>query len=69
MTEWALTRDPFLLHPDQTELREVSRAIACAVIRDARRQNLGRMIPDEEIEELVADAMWYPKYANYLLAR
>ncbi len=57
------------LYPDQSELREVSRDIACAVIRNARLGNLGRMIPDDEIEELVADAMWYPEYANYVLAR
>ncbi len=54
------------LYPDQGELRDVSRAIACAVIRDARRQNLGRSIPDEAIEETVANAMWYPEYVDYV---
>ena len=39
------------------------------MIRNARLGNLGRMIPDDEIEELVADAMWYPEYANYVPAR
>ena len=46
-------------------MREVSRDIACAVIREARRQNLGRMIPDDSVEEMVADAMWYPDYVDY----
>lgn len=53
------------IFPDQSELRDVSRKIAAAVIREARRQHLGRMIPDDTIDELVADAMWYPEYAEY----
>ncbi len=54
------------IYPDQSDLREVSRDIACAVIREARRQNLGRSIPDDTIEEMVADAMWYPEYPSYV---
>ena len=54
------------LYPDQGELRDVSRAIACAVIREARRLNLGRQIPDGAIDEMVADAMWYPDYVDYV---
>ena len=54
------------LYPDQSALRDVSRAIAGAVIREARRLNLGRMIPDEAIDEMVADAMWYPDYAEFV---
>ncbi|MGB2986033.1 MAG: NAD-dependent malic enzyme [Phycisphaerae bacterium] len=54
------------LYPDQGELRDVSRTIACAVIREARRQNLGRKIPDEAIDKMVADAMWYPEYVDYV---
>lgn len=50
------------LYPDPGELRTVSHAIACAVIRDARRNNLGRNYPDESIEQVVKDAMWYPTY-------
>ena len=56
------------IYPDQSELRDVSRAIAGAVIREARRLNLGRMIPDEAIDEMVADSMWYPEYRPYELA-
>ncbi|MFQ5591017.1 MAG: NAD-dependent malic enzyme [Phycisphaerae bacterium] len=61
--------DTGAIYPDQSALREVSRKIACAIIREARRLNLGRMIPDDAIEEMVAGAMWYPEYADYVLAR
>ena len=54
------------MYPDQRELRRVSHAIACAVIRDAKRQNLGRMTPDEEIETLVEEVMWRPAYPHYV---
>jgi malic enzyme len=53
------------IYPDQSELREVSRDIACAVIREANRLNLGRPIPDEDVERIVSEAMWYPEYAEY----
>ena len=55
------------LYPDQSELRDVSRDIACAVIREARRQRLGRMIPEDAIDEMVADAMWFPEYVEYIV--
>ena len=55
------------IYPDQSELRDVSHAIACAVIREAKRQKLGRLIPDDKVDALVADAMWYPTYSEYVL--
>jgi malic enzyme len=55
------------IYPDQTQLRDVSRRVAAAVIREARRENLGRMIPDDRIDKLVADAMWFPEYRPYAL--
>ena len=50
------------IYPDQSDLRKVSRAIACNILREARDRNLGRIITDEEIEELVDEEMWYPEY-------
>ena len=65
----SVTRDRLdngAVYPDQTMLRHVSRSIAIDVIREARRENLGRLIPDDAIEQLVDDAMWYPDYATYV---
>jgi malic enzyme len=56
------------IYPDASELRPVSARIAAGVIRDAQRQGLGRLIPDGEIEKLVADCMWYPEYRPYVPA-
>ena len=53
------------LYPSQSDLRKVSRAIACGVIREARDKHVGRRIPDLEIEALVDKTMWYPDYVEY----
>jgi malic enzyme len=53
------------IYPDQSELRRVSRRIACNIVREARDENLGRMIDDAEIEQTVDAAMWYPRYKQY----
>ncbi len=54
--------------PDQSELREVSRAIACGVMREARDEHLGRRLTDDQIESLVEKSMWYPDYVPYTRA-
>ena len=54
------------IYPDQSELRNVSARIAEAVVREARRENLGRMIPDGEVEDSVAHCMWFPEYRRYV---
>jgi malic enzyme len=56
------------LYPDQSRLREISARIAVNVIREAKRLNIGRMIPDDEIDPFVRDSMWYPDYVDYVPA-
>jgi malic enzyme len=53
------------LYPHQSELRQVSRAIAMAVVRCARDCGVGRHLHDDEIEPAVDDEMWYPDYVPY----
>ena len=50
------------IYPDQSSLREVSRRIAVAVVREVQRASLRPVMSDEAIEKLVADSMWYPDY-------
>lgn len=64
VTEERLARGA--IYPDQSEMREVSAKIAAAVIRDTTRQGLGRTVPDGEVEQLVADGMWFPEYRPYV---
>ncbi len=56
------------LYPPPSELRRVSRDIAVAVVREARDSGVGRALRDEEVEEAVEDAMWWPDYAPYVPA-
>ncbi|GJM23771.1 MAG: malate dehydrogenase [Phycisphaerae bacterium] len=50
------------IYPDQNDLRHVSHAIACEVVKYAAANNLGRHIAPEETEEAVRNASWYPNY-------
>jgi malic enzyme len=50
------------IFPDLSELRSVSRAIATAVIGEARRLDLGRQIPDPLVPSLLEAMIWYPDY-------
>ena len=54
------------IFPHQSELRDVSFRIACAVVRTARDARLGRAIPDAEIEASVRRAVWNPGYIPIL---
>jgi malic enzyme len=57
------------LFPSQDALRDVSFQIACAVVRHARDAQLGREIPDDEIEGTVRSAVWYPSYIPVVARR
>lgn len=50
------------MYPDPSELREVSRRIAGAVVRQARSERVGRLMSDEEVEATLDRSMWFPKY-------
>lgn len=54
------------LYPDQSQLREISAKIAANVIREAKRLNIGRLIPEEEIDDYVRANMWCPDYAEFV---
>jgi malate dehydrogenase (oxaloacetate-decarboxylating) len=53
------------LFPRGRELRHVAAKVAMAVLRCARAQNLGRPIPEGEIESTVESAIWNPRYVPY----
>lgn len=50
------------LFPPISELRRISVRIAESVVRQAREQGVGKPIPDAKIPEVVAAAMWDPRY-------
>lgn len=57
--------DEGAIYPDVADLRTLSRQIACNLVREARDAHLGRLIPDDQVERLVDDAMWYPRYQEF----
>jgi malic enzyme len=54
------------LYPDPGRLREISAQIAIAIVRESKRLNIGRMIPDDQVESYVRANMWSPDYHPYL---
>jgi malate dehydrogenase (oxaloacetate-decarboxylating) len=54
------------LYPSVSSLREVSRAVAVAVVREARDSGLGRALGDEQVDPAVDEAMWFPAYVPYV---
>ena len=53
------------IYPPIAGLRAVARAIAIAVVREARDSGHGRDYSDEEIEVAVDHAMWWPEYVPF----
>jgi malic enzyme len=54
------------LYPRVHRLREVTRRVAEAVVRQAREEGRGRELADSEIEAAVASAMWVPDYPELI---
>ncbi len=50
------------IYPHQSELRHVSFEIACAVVKYASENDLGRRIDADKIESTVRAAVWDPAY-------
>ena len=48
------------MFPDQDDLRKVTRKVA--VMREAQQESSTPHASDEELEQTVADAMWFPDY-------
>jgi malate dehydrogenase (oxaloacetate-decarboxylating) len=57
------------LFPHQSELRPVSARIAAAVIRHAGARDLGRPIPEAEVDALVSSSSWVPEYVPVVSTR
>ncbi len=53
------------LYPAQSSLRSVSREIAIAVVKEARGHGKGKLLSDEQVEQAVDAAMWFPDYLPY----
>jgi malate dehydrogenase (oxaloacetate-decarboxylating) len=50
------------LLPDLQDIREVSVHVAKAVAIEARDSGLGRLLSDDELEQLIRKAQWEPRY-------
>ena len=53
------------LLPNIENIREVSTQIALAVTREARESGLGIRADDEQLLQMITNAMWEPKYLPY----
>lgn len=56
------------LYPKGSDLRQVTRHVAIAVVRKARDCGIGRAYRDDLIETKVDEEMWFPEYVSYLPA-
>jgi len=58
-----------MLFPPPSQMRRVARAIAEAVVRQAREDGVARrVLSDPEIPAAVAEAMWTPEYPRVVPA-
>jgi malic enzyme len=55
--------DQGAIYPHQSDLRQVSFEIACAVVRYASDNDLGRRIHAQDVEGVVRGVVWEPSYA------
>jgi malate dehydrogenase (oxaloacetate-decarboxylating)(NADP+) len=50
------------VYPQLTRIRECSRAVACAVVRCAIEEGHADKDAQENLEERIEKAMWFPEY-------
>jgi malic enzyme len=53
------------LFPRLRDLRSITHQVACAVVKQAREEGVGRPIDDADIPGVVGAAMWTPVYAKF----
>ncbi len=53
------------LYPAVADLREVSRQIAAKVVCQSRDCGVGRLYRDDEVDDAIEAAMWFPDYMPY----
>jgi malate dehydrogenase (oxaloacetate-decarboxylating) len=58
----------FLL-PPLSDIRKASFEVALAVARQAREDSIGMDVPDQQLKQMIKNAMWEPRYYPYRLAR
>jgi malic enzyme len=55
-----------LLYPSTRRLREVTRAVARAVMRRTTEEGIGEPLDDADVERRIADSMWEPVYPDFV---
>jgi malic enzyme len=56
------------LFPRLRELRQITLQVACAVVKQAREEGVGRPLADDQIPEAVRGMMWWPDYPRMVAA-
>ncbi len=56
------------LFPRLHRLREITKKIACAVVKEAGERKVGRVFDEDAISDAVSQAMWEPEYPELIPA-
>jgi len=51
--------------PELKNIREVSKNVTFAVVKEAQDSGFGVNMPDEKLMEMIENSMWWPKYVSY----